>query len=282
MSEKVLEGKTVVITGGNRGLGWVMANAVASEGANVAIVGTHKSYVLGGAADLESIHRRGCALGIVADVSDDDSSEDAVSEVRACFGDIDVLINNAAIGPDVTSSDYKMSPAKFWEVDGFLWRRALLVNTYGPQRMAQLVIPTMLEHGWGRIINITTSLNSMYMIDGGAYGPSKAALEAHTFVMARHLEGSGVTANVLIPGGLADTRIVPPSVRRSGVPIIPADIMREPTIWLASNDSNDINGMRFVALRWNASLPLKERVAAAGAPAAWQQLGAQAVDPPKN
>ena len=74
----------------------------------------------------------------------------------------------------------------------------------------------------------------------------------------------------------------PSSVRRSGVPIIPADIMREPTIWLASNDSNGINGMRFVALRWNASLPLDERVAAAGAPAAWPQLGLQAVDPPIN
>ena len=282
MSEKVLEGKTVVITGGNRGLGWVMANAVAGEGANVAIVATHKSYVLDVAADLESTYGRGCALGIVADVSDDNSSEDAVSDVRACFGHIDVLINNAAIGPDVTSSDYKMSPAKFWEVGGSLWRRALLVNTYGPQRMAQLVIPTMLEHGWGRIINITTSLDTMYMIDGGAYGPSKAALEAHTVVMARHLEGSGVTANVLIPGGLADTRVVPPSVRRSRAPIIPADIMREPTIWLVSDDSNGINGMRFVALRWNASLPLDECVAAAGAPAAWPQLGAQAVDPPRN
>ena len=282
MSEKVLEGKTVVITGGNRGLGWVMANAVASEGANVAIVATHKSYVLDVAADLESTYGRGCALGIVADVSDDNSSEDAVSDIRACFGHIDVLINNAAIGPDVTSSDYKMFPAKFWEVGGSLWRRALLVNTYGPQRMAQLVIPTMLEHGWGRIINITTSLDTMYMIDGGAYGPSKAALEAHTVVMARHLEGSGVTANVLIPGGLADTRVVPPSVRRSRVPIIPANIMREPTIWLVSDDSNGINGMRFIALRWDSSLPLDERIATAGAPAAWPQLGAQAIDPPRN
>ena len=282
MSEKILEGKTVVITGGNGGLGWVMANAVASEGANVAIVATHKSDVLGVAADLESTHGRGCALGIVADVSEDNSSEDAVSVVRACFGHVDVLINNAAIGPDVTSSDYKMSPAKFWEVGGSLWRRALLVNTYGPQRMAQLVIPGMLEHGWGRIINITTSLDTMYMINGGAYGPSKAALEAHTVVMARHLEGSGVTANVLIPGGLTDTRVVPLSVRRSGVPIIPADIMREPTIWLVSDDSNGINGMRFIALRWDASLPLDERIATAGAPAAWPQLGAQAVDPPRN
>ncbi|SVC44947.1 uncharacterized protein METZ01_LOCUS297801, partial [marine metagenome] len=66
MSKKILEGKTVVITGGNRGLGWVMANAVASEGANVAIVATHKSDVFGVAADLESTHGRGCALGIVA------------------------------------------------------------------------------------------------------------------------------------------------------------------------------------------------------------------------
>ena len=282
MLEKVLEGKTVVITGGNRGLGWAMANAVASQGANVAIVATYKSDILGVASNLESTHGKGCALGIVADVSDDHSSENAVSDVREYFGHVDVLINNAAIGPDVTSSDYKMSPAKFWEVGGSLWRRALLVNTYGPQRMAQLVIPGMLEQGWGRIINITTSLDTMYMIDGGAYGPSKAALEAHTVVMARHLEGSGVTANVLIPGGLADTRVVPPSVRRSRAPIIPADIMREPTIWLVSDDSNGINGMRFVALRWNASLPLDERVATAGAPAAWPQLGAQAIDPPRN
>jgi 3-oxoacyl-[acyl-carrier protein] reductase len=281
MAGNTLAGKTVLITGANRGLGWEMADAVAGEGANVVMLATHANDLADSVSKIEGTHGAGRAIGIVTDVGDDDSARTTVAEARARFGTIDVLINNAAIGPDVTSADYKSAPAKFWEVEGAIWRRMLVVNAYGPQLMAQLVVPEMLRRGWGRIINITTSLDTMYMIDGGAYGPSKAALEAHTVVMARHLEGSGVTANVLVPGGLADTRIVPPSVRKAGAPIIPAAIMRAPAIWLASAASDDINGMRFIALRWDDALPIDERIAAAGAPAAWPQLGAQAIDPPR-
>ena len=142
---------------------------------------------------------------------------------------------------------------------------------------AQLIVPDMLNRRWGRVINVTTSLDTMYSINGGAYGPSKAALEANTVIMARDLEGSGVSANILVPGGLADTRIVPPSLHASRAALIRPEVMRAPAVWLSSEASYGINGMRFIAARWDPELPLAERIERAGAPAAWPQLGSQSI-----
>ena len=137
----------------------------------------------------------------------------------------------------------------------------------------------MIEAGRGRIVNVTTSLNTMYRAGAGAYGPSKAALEAHTHIMAHDLEGTGVTANVLIPGGPVNTRMIPVASGVDRAELIQPTVMRDPIVWLCSDDSDGISGMRFIALRWDASLPRDERIEAAGAPVAWTQLGAQSVQP---
>ena len=131
----------------------------------------------------------------------------------------------------------------------------------------------------GRIVNITTSLDTMYRFGLGAYGPTKAALEAHTHVMAHDLEGTGVTANVLVPGGPVATRMFPDD---AGVPrdkLIRPNVMVDPIVWLSSDDADGVSSRRFVAAAWDASLDRDARIAKAGAPVAWTQLGAQAIYP---
>jgi NAD(P)-dependent dehydrogenase (short-subunit alcohol dehydrogenase family) len=141
------------------------------------------------------------------------------------------------------------------------------------------VLPTMLAQRWGRIINVTTSLDTMWRNGIQPYGGSKAANEALVTALAADLEGTGVTANVLVPGGAANTRMVPEHSSPNRSALIQPDVMVPPLLWLCSGESDGVNGQRFIGTRWNTALPSAEAAKAAGAPTAWQQLGRQAVLP---
>ena len=145
--------------------------------------------------------------------------------------------------------------------------------------MARACVGHMLSQGWGRIVGVTTSVDSMYREGMCPYGPSKAAHEALVALMARELEGTGVTANVLIPGGTTDTNLFPTDVGYDRAALIRPEVMQAPAVWLASDQSGDVNGMRFIAHYWDESLPIEQRLEKAGAPAAWPQLGSQAILP---
>ena len=119
----------------------------------------------------------------------------------------------------------------------------------------------------------------MYLKGSGAYGPSKAASEANTCVMSQDLEGTGVTANVLVPGGPANTRMIPDTSGFERDNLIQPTVMVAPSIWLASDASAEINGMRFLAALWDPDASSESNVETAGATVAWQQLGTQAIYP---
>ena len=97
--------------------------------------------------------------------------------------------------------------------------------------------------------------------------------------MAQELDGTGVTANVLVPGGTTDTNIIPLDVVSDRESLIRPEVMQAPAVWLASDESRGTNGMRFIAYRWDESLPIEQRLEKAGAPAAWPQLGKQTISP---
>ncbi len=114
------------------------------------------------------------------------------------------------------------------------------------------------------------------------YGGSKAALEANSAVMAKDLIETGVTGvtvNVLVPGGMADTAMIPVSSNIDRRKLISPQKMVAPCVWLASDASAGVSGKRFVAVRWDENLP--DNVAAQNAcdPIAWSSLGPQAVTP---
>ena len=279
MADRVLEGKVVLMTGAGRGMGREMSLALAEAGAKVAMIDIDEDVLRAAARDAEAAGGQGCALPIVCDVTDADRAAAARDEILSRFGRLDMLVNDAVVGPERIGDHFFHDPPKFWQLEDALWRQMLDVNVYGPQLMARTVVPAMIEAGRGRIVNVTTSLNTMYRAGAGAYGPSKAALEAHTHIMAHDLDGTGVTANVLIPGGPVNTRMIPEASGVDRAQLIQPRVMRDPIVWLCSDDSDGVSGMRFIALRWDASLPRDERIEAAGAPVAWTQLGAQSVQP---
>ena len=214
----------------------------------------------------------------VVDVSSPREAEEAVARTIAGMGGLHILVNNAGIAPRnmLLGGDTKNN---FWEVPAAEWDRVMAVNAGGPFYMCRAVVPHFLEQGWGRIIGVTTSLNTMYNPGGAPYGPSKAAHEAMIAMASRELEGTGVTVNVLVPGGMSNTNLIPDEAVHSREGMIQPDVMRAPVVWLASEASDGVNGQRFIGYFWDESLPLEERIERAGAPAAWPQLGEQAVRP---
>jgi len=273
MADGKLTGKVVVVTGAGRGLGRSMSLALAEQGALLALVDMDGEELQQVAGEIEQISGREAVVPLGADVSDPDSGPTAIHYAAENFGRVDVLFNNAAIGPQAVADDPYGSPPKFWELNPYTFVRMMDVNSAGPQIMAAAAAPYMLQNGWGRIVNITTALDAMYVPGMGAYGPSKAALEAHTAIMAKDLDGTGVTANVLIPGGPANTRMIPDATGIARDALIQPEDMQAPALWLASEESDGHNGMRFIAGHWADGLKK------ASAPCAWPQLGKQAILP---
>lgn len=279
MADGVLEGKVVMMTGAAQGMGREMALGIAAAGGKVVLVDIDEALLQETAADVDKAGGQGAGLPVLCDVTSQQAAADALRQTLDRYGRLDVLVNDAVIGPESIGENFFGAPRKFWELDDNLWNAMLRVNIYGPQLMAKTVVGHMLDNGWGRIINITTSLDTMYRYGLGAYGPTKAALEAHTHIMAHDLEDTGVTANVLVPGGPVSTRMFPED---SGAPVellLKPDVMIEPMVWLCSDDSDGVNSMRFRAALWDTSLDRDARIEKAGAPVAWTQLGAQAIYP---
>ena len=278
MADRILEGKTVLMTGAGRGMGRSMSIALAAAGAKVAMIDIDKDVLAEAANEAENAGGQGSTKALVCDVTDAERAKATVEEVISSFGSIDVLVNDAVVGPE-RIPDFFVQPAKFWELEDDLWNAMLRVNIFGPQLIAKTCAPYMMDRGWGRIVNVTTSLDTMYLSGAGAYGPTKAALEAHTAIMASDLDGTGVTANILIPGGPVNTRMIPDASEIPREKLIQPDVMQAPVTWLASDDSNGINNMRFIAALWDDALPRDERLERAGAPVAWTQIPSKAFYP---
>jgi NAD(P)-dependent dehydrogenase (short-subunit alcohol dehydrogenase family) len=273
-----LEGKVAIVTGAGRGLGQVMTLGLLEAGARVAAVEIDAPALeeTENGADQRGAGER--IQGIVADITRDESAPKIVRATMEHFGRLDILINNAGINTSLQRPEGQ-PVGKFWEVTPTEFRRVIDVNVVAVFLMTRAALPVLLKQGWGRIINVTTSLDTMYRAGMQPYGGSKAANEAHLLAMAQELEGSGVSANVLVPGGAANTRLVSRAQEPDRAKLIPPEVMVAPLIWLCSNASDGVNGQRFIGMRWDKNLPPEEAAKNAGAPMAWQQLGRQAIMP---
>ena len=278
MQEKPLEGKIAIVTGAAspRGLGRSMTEALVRAGARVSMMDINQQWLDETSNYLREIGGDDCVMAQVVDVTSIGEAERSIERTIQELGGLHILVNNAGIAPRnmLMGGETKNN---FWEVPTEEWDRVVAVNSSGPFYMTRTVVPHMLAQGWGRIIGVTTSMNTMYREGGAPYGPSKAAHEALVAMASRELEDTGVTVNVLVPGGMASTDLIPDDAAHQRENMIDPQVMQAPVVWLASDASDGINGQRFIGYYWDEDLPLEERLEKAAAPAAWPQLGAQAI-----
>src|SRR2546421_244024 len=203
------ERQTAIVTGAASGIGRAMTLGLLHGGIDVAAVDKEAAWLdeLKAAAGEKTFS--GELRLFRADLADTAAFESVVSAALGALGRIDILVNNAGIGQGSIRAEQRRNPLRFWEVRPEQWGRFVAVNATAPLMMARAVVPQMLRAKRGRIVTVTTSLGTMLREGYVLYGASKAAAEAATAVMSADLAGTGVTANVLVPGGITDTRIVP-------------------------------------------------------------------------
>ncbi|MSQ70400.1 MAG: SDR family oxidoreductase [Betaproteobacteria bacterium] len=262
----LLDSKVVIVTGAAGGLGRAMAGGLIAAGARV--VGVD----LPGGTGLDDLARElgSNFLPFAANICNEEECAAAVEHAVRKAGGLHVLVNNAGVGMQNINPRFASNPTRFWELTPAQWRGVIETNTTSQFLMARASAAHLIRQDWGRIINITTSFFTMHMVGFSPYGPSKAAAEANTVIMSRDLAKTGVTANVLIPGGPANTGMVTDDLMwpdRSK--LVQPPQMIAPVVWLASDQSNGVTGRRFIAQLWDASLGTAAAATLAGAPAGW-------------
>ena len=252
-----LRGRTVLITGGSRGIGRSFALALARAGARVAVCGREAESLDRVMRDLQALGALE-PLAVAGDVSRRADSERIVGCVLDRFGGLQVLVNNAGLGMGVVNEAFTTRPLPFWQADPEAWRSVIEANVMGPFYMAHAATPAMVASGFGRVINLSTSPVTMVRRGYSPYGPSKSALEAMTRVWAQDLADTGVTVNALLPGGATDTDLIPgsgPGRRGADGQLLPVTVMDQALLWLVSDASSHVTGRRLIGRLWDAALP---------------------------
>ena len=259
MGQGPLGGKVALVTGAGSpiGLGHAIALGLVRAGARVALVDINQEWLDRTVGEVREIGGDDCAIGVIADVTDPQACQNAVDTALKELGGLHILVNNAGIntrgaGQGATGG---ANLTNFWENSPETWSRVVAVNLSGNFYMARAAVGHMLDQGWGRIIGVTTSMDSMWRIGMAPYGPSKAGHEALVAIMAQELEGTGVTANVLVPGGATFTNMTYRGDESLRDRTIQPEVMQNPVVWLASDEAGEFNGRRIIAYNWDDDLP---------------------------
>jgi len=189
MSKQDLRGKVAVITGGGRGIGLAIAQAMAKKGVAVGLWGRNKETL--DAAAQAIVNSGGQAFPVVCDVADKDAILSAVAETEKALGPISILVNNAGVqGPN----------GPFWTNDPDEWWHALEVNLKGPMLCTHALLPQMREAREGCVINVGSYIAIDPCPPASAYSTSKAALLRLTDSIAEGVRDVGVTVFAISPG----------------------------------------------------------------------------------
>jgi 2-dehydro-3-deoxy-L-rhamnonate dehydrogenase (NAD+) len=182
-----LKGRTAVITGGGRGIGYASAERLLKSGAAVSLWDMDKDAL---AKAEKSLGKLGTVTGEVVELTDESAVRTATASTLKKHGKIDILLNNAGI----TGGN-----AKLWELETDVWRKVIDVNLVAPFIVCKVIVPEMLKHNYGRIINIASIAGKEGNPSASHYSASKAGLIALTKSLGKELATSGILVNCITP-----------------------------------------------------------------------------------
>jgi NAD(P)-dependent dehydrogenase (short-subunit alcohol dehydrogenase family) len=267
----VEEAHVIIITGAGGGIGGAMARGLLRAGRRV--VGVDIGAGMQGLSALSEYAATNGArdrlLVTTADVRSEDACKEAIQATLNRFGCVHGLVNNAGV-PPLWKAD--RTGHRFLDVPADYWRFGIETNLTGPFLMALAAGPHLIKSGWGRIVNVTTSFATMLKPGMTPYGAAKAGLEAASAIWAKELAQTGVTVNVLVPGGATDTPIIPlPPGAPERSSLISAEVMVAPIVWLTSQASDGTTGARFIGNLWEPEATVETNLSLAMSPVAWRE-----------
>ena len=251
-----LKGFHVVVTGGSSGLGYDMTKALASHGATAAIAARPGEKL---DRALESLRDEGLDVhALTMDVRSGESVGAAAQWVSENWGRLDMLVNNAGIGMGAVNQDFQ-NPMPCYEVPVAAFYDMVETNFIGHFLTARAFLPLMLRQGKGRLVNVSTSLATLTAQGQLPYGPAKAGMEAMSTIMGEELKGLGIMVNVILPGGAADTRLVPPGMREVLLQrgMLDPDVLNETILFLASPSAEGLYNQRIIGKEFHRWLEEK-------------------------
>lgn len=204
-----LKNRVALVTGASRGIGRAIAHSMASSGAQVCLV-SREMPTLVAAADEIAQSTGAQVLPIAGDVSDVETPQRIVAEVEGQWGRVDILVNVSG-GPP---------PGSFLERSEDEWSSALAVSLMSVVRFTRSVVPGMKERGWGRLLTVSSTIAKEPTPQMVLSATARAGVSAFTKAIATELAPHGITANVLLPGGVATQRLeslVSSAAERDGI-----------------------------------------------------------------
>jgi 3-oxoacyl-[acyl-carrier protein] reductase len=193
MAGKKLQGQVAIVSGAGRGIGAAAATLLAQAGAAVLLTARGEEEIEAVASAIRANDFR--ALAVPGDVSDVEALEAVVQRALDEFGRVDILVNNAAV-------IWPLEPIV--DVDPEEWAYTILTNLVGPLNLIRYVLPFMLDQGYGRIVNVSSSAAQKPIAGASAYCASKAGLDMLTRTLALEVARSPITVNSFDPG-MVDT-----------------------------------------------------------------------------
>ncbi|HBQ61265.1 MAG TPA: ketoacyl reductase [Balneolaceae bacterium] len=183
-----IKGKTALVTGGSKGIGYGIAEALAKEGCDLIICARHQEELEEAADQLRGYGSN--VLSVVADLTKSIDIDRLVAEAQKEFGTIDILINNAGtIGQNGTFEETPLDE----------WRSLFDLNLFAVVELTQKIIPAMQEQQWGRIINVSSENGTQPYPDMIHYSASKGALDNFSKSLSKQYASEGILVNTISP-----------------------------------------------------------------------------------